>query len=131
MNFTVFRTKKSTNVTNRDIPARTKSLMYDSIDFNAACTRPYIFAASDERKNRFSKNKCFGCGQKGHIHKDYPIRLFKKIRRFSISSKSSPSSRSSSSHPSANHNSSSRASTRCGRSIRVFSRSIKSKKKSF
>ncbi len=51
----------------------------DPMDIDSA--RSYAPAGSDERKDRVSKGLCFGCGLKGHRHKDCPTNPYSKIRQ--------------------------------------------------
>jgi hypothetical protein len=51
----------------------------DPMDLDAL--RQYAPAGSDERKTRKSKGLCFGCGQRGHLHKDCPTNPYSKIRQ--------------------------------------------------
>lgn len=43
---------------------------------------PYAPARSMERQIRMARGECFGCGQKGHTHKNCPTHAFDKIRLF-------------------------------------------------
>jgi Ty3 transposon capsid-like protein len=63
-------------------PARAPapSPMHDPMDIDAA--RPYAPVGSGERRNRVTKGECFGCGKKGHMHKDCPTNPFNKIRSY-------------------------------------------------
>ena len=50
--------------------------VHDPMDIDVARAQ-YAPAGSDERKNRLTKGECFGCGQKGHRHKDCPTNPYK------------------------------------------------------
>jgi hypothetical protein len=60
--------------------AKTPNLSHDAMDVDTTRTRSYAPAGSDERKNRTARGECFGCGQKGHLHKDCPTNPFRKLR---------------------------------------------------
>ena len=63
-------------------PARApaSSPIHDPMDIDTA--RPYAPVGSGERRNRVTKGECFGCGRKGHLHKDCPTNPFNKIRSY-------------------------------------------------
>ncbi len=54
--------------------------VHDPMDLDTTSLRSYAPAQSNERKIRFTKGECFGCGQRGHIQRDCPIRPFEKVR---------------------------------------------------
>ena len=60
---------------------------HDLMDIDASRAQ-YAPAGSDERKDRLTKGACFGCGQKGHLHRDCPTNPYSKIRSYMSSTTS-------------------------------------------
>src|SRR5437667_4354291 len=65
------------------IPSNSPAPIHDPMDIDDARTQ-YAPAGSDERKNRLTKGECFGCGQKGHRHRDCPTNPYNKVRQTAI-----------------------------------------------
>lgn len=63
----------------RTDPTRPRPV-HDPMDIDTTNLRPYAPARSDERKNRFTKGECFGCGKPGHIQRDCPTHPFERVR---------------------------------------------------
>jgi hypothetical protein len=72
--------RTASNRTNTSKPAQNSSTTEDPMDIDATRTRSYAPVGSDERKDRLTKGACFGCGLKGHLHKDCPTNPFRKMR---------------------------------------------------
>ena len=73
-------TNATTPPAKTNTPSRnTTTTTHDLMDIDGA--RSYAPAGSEERKNRIAKGACFGCGQKGHRHKDCPTNPYSKIRQ--------------------------------------------------
>ncbi len=75
-------TPRNATTTNQPVaPARDSLPAGDPMDLDAASAQQYAPAGSDERKKRTTEGKCFGCGKKGHLHRDCPTNPYSKIRR--------------------------------------------------
>jgi hypothetical protein len=75
-----YANRTNSNRTNTPRPAQNSPTTTDPMDIDATRTRSYAPVGSDERKDRLTKGACFGCGLKGHLHKDCPTNPFRKMR---------------------------------------------------